>query len=176
MKKAIIFLCIIVAIICTVLYPKEMKENEIEAINKTINQNVIPYVPLKDREKTIIYEYDGNDISSLKGEKIFIAFWSSYCKYCLEEYDAIRKAQEEFKDMTFVIISHDKSLEELEEFLDKNPGNFFIIYNPSKSIRTALNPDDKYIPSSYILDSNHNIIRQENTVFSADELINFIKK
>ncbi len=184
--KRYITCCLVLIIIVSSAYiihinipeEKEEKEEKEEIVNNNYVEKTeiynIPYVAYKDREKTIIHEYDGNDIRSLKGEKIFVAFWSSYCKYCMQEFEALKKVQEEFKDMTFILISHDKSMNDLEEFLQNNPCNFYIIYNPSKAIRSKLNKEDKYIPSLYLLDKNHEIIKNTNKVLDENGIINFI--
>lgn len=175
MKKILklIFILILLSLILIIAFkiPKDsLKKTD------TIQEEIysIPYVNFRNRDKTIIHEYLGDDISSLPGEKIFISFWSAYCKYCLQEYEAIVKAQENFKDMTFVIISHDQNIEDLKNFLDKNPSNLFIIHNPTKSIRTKLNKSDKYIPSLYVLDKEKNIVKHTNEVLNAEEIVNFI--
>ena len=181
MKKILkTLLVILITIICLIYYSNIKKElKPAKPANQNIEQSdsvIIPYIPLSERENSIIFEYDGDNISSLTGEKIFIAFWSSYCKYCKDEFKALKEAQEKIDDITFVLISHDENIDELRKYLNENNGNFFVIHNPSKSIRSKLNSEDKYIPSLYLLDSTHNIIRQTNKILNADKIIEFIKK
>jgi len=69
----------------------------------------------------------GFDISALKGKKVFLNFWATWCAPCIREIPAISRAAEALEDENFVfLLASDESLETISNFLEDREfsGNF----------------------------------------------------
>ncbi len=130
------------------------KQNISQTASEKIN-----YIPLSNRKSSIIHTVKSSDISSINPEKNTLLFFlASWCPSCIEEVEALKKAQLESDKVNYIIVSHDKNKEDIENFLKKYDANFFVLWDPNKFIRTKLNKEDSTIPGTYLLDKNKNVI------------------
>ena len=57
------------------------------------------------------------DLNQYKGKTIFINFWATWCKPCLQEMPSIQKAQELLKNENIVFLfASDEVVEQIEKF------------------------------------------------------------
>lgn len=70
-----------------------------------------------DKVKLISFTGQSIDMKQYKGKAVFINFWATWCKPCLEEMPSIAKAQRilENENVTFLMVSAE-SIEEIEMF------------------------------------------------------------
>jgi thiol-disulfide isomerase/thioredoxin len=117
------------------------------------------------------------DLSSYKGKTIFINFWATWCKPCLQEMPSIKSAMEFLnnKDIVFLFAS-DETTEQIENFKNKNEYNFNYV--------KAENMEELGImalPTTYIFDKNGNLVfnemgyRKWDGKENIDLILNFIK-
>jgi thiol-disulfide isomerase/thioredoxin len=92
------------------------------------------------------------DLGQYDGKTIFINFWATWCKPCLEEMPSIQKAQGILKDENIVFLfASDETAEQIEKFKSGHDYNFNYVRveNPEELNIMALpttfifNPDGK---------------------------------
>ncbi len=65
------------------------------------------------------------DLNQYKGKTIFINFWATWCKPCLQEMPSIQKMQELLKNENIVyLFASDEAVEQIEKFKAKHPYPF----------------------------------------------------
>ncbi|MBN8692711.1 MAG: TlpA family protein disulfide reductase [Bacteroidetes bacterium] len=97
------------------------------------------------------------DINTLKGKKVVISFYASWCGNCLEELEVINKIKEkELSDVEIVCIT-DESLEKLNNF-KSNTGYPFKFLKLNKRF-----PDIGIhsIPVTYIVNTDLQIVKEQ---------------
>lgn len=69
------------------------------------------------------------DLSQYKGKTVFINFWATWCRPCLQEMPAIALAMSEFKDQPIVFLfASNESPEQIEKFKHKQPFKFEYVH------------------------------------------------
>lgn len=99
----------------------------------------------------------GFNINSLKGKKVVISFYASWCGNCLEELEVINKIKDkELSDVEIVCIT-DESLEKLNKF-KSNSGYPFTFLKLDKRF-----PDIGIhsIPVTYIVNRDLQIVKEQ---------------
>jgi len=57
------------------------------------------------------------DMKNLLGKTLFINFWATWCKPCMEEMPSIQKAKDILKDENIVfLLASDETVEQIEQF------------------------------------------------------------
>ncbi len=80
-----------------------------------------------DLEKLELKDLSGTriDLSSYKDKIVFVNFWATWCKPCIQEMPTIVKAQEALKDENVVFLfPSNESVELIQEFKEKRSFNF----------------------------------------------------
>lgn len=97
-------------------------------------------------------------LTEAKGKVVYLDFWASWCGPCRKSFPWMNKVQNQFKAQGFTVISVnlDKDLQTAQHFLDKNPSEFSVIYDPNGNIAKQFSL--KGMPSSYLFDKNGNIV------------------
>ena len=145
-------------------------------IYNEIKDEKINYIPLSKREKSILQEVKSSDITSIDNSKKTILFFlTSWCPHCIDEIDAIKKAQLESENVNYIIVSHDKNKEDIINFLKEQNANFFVLWDPNKYIRTNLNKDDHTVPGTYLLDTNKNILKVLKSSITYEQIKDLMK-
>lgn len=89
------------------------------------------------------------DLSQFKGKTIFINFWATWCKPCLQEMPSIERAQAQLKNENIVfLLASNEEPEEIEQF--KNKHNYSFQYVRIENLE-ALNI--VALPTTYIFNS-----------------------
>ncbi|MEG0872666.1 MAG: TlpA disulfide reductase family protein [Clostridia bacterium] len=156
----IILLFIISAVILSVLY---CTNNEV--FNDT------KYTKQKFREKYIISQVKDDYLDSyLKNGNTLVIFWASWCHYCTEELDVLNTFISQNPKTPVIIVSHDKTEEDLKKYLEENHLNWFTILDTEKTIRQHIDPESNGIPSSYLIGNEGNIINYHKGTLTLQEL------
>ena len=97
-------------------------------------------------------------LSDLKGKKVFLNFWATWCPPCKAEMPEIEKLYQETKDSNLVIVAVEigEPLNTVKSFIDSNKYTFKVLLDPDQSVATQYNIAS--IPTSYFIDVNGNII------------------
>ena len=102
------------------------------------------------------YRNLNDEVVSLKeiaGERhIFLNYWATWCKPCLEEFPLLSKVAGITKDEFVFIMVSDQDLDKISKFSTSKDYNF-IYLQTDNFISNGINP----IPQSFILDSKLNV-------------------
>ncbi|MGH4052192.1 MAG: TlpA family protein disulfide reductase [Clostridium sp.] len=148
-------------------------ENNMIKEPSVIKPNVIktkaPDFKLKD--------LDGKELtlSDLKGKKVFLNFWATWCPPCKSEMPEIQKLYEETKDTDLVIVAVDigEPLSEVKSFTSENKYTFKVLLDSDQSV--AAKYEISSIPTSYFIDEDGNIISKFIGAMNIDKMKSYIK-
>ncbi|OOM10583.1 TlpA family protein disulfide reductase [Clostridium saccharobutylicum] len=114
-------------------------------------------------------------LSDLKGKKVFLNFWATWCPPCKAEMPEIEKLYQETKDSNLVIVAIEigEPLDTVKQFIDNNKYNFKILLDPDQSVATKYNISS--IPTSYFIDAEGNIVSKHVGGMNIDQMKAYIK-
>ncbi|MBS3944443.1 MAG: redoxin domain-containing protein [Melioribacter sp.] len=143
MKKIFLALFFIVVLQITLFADEKSKQDE-KIVVDTINKELLAKI-IKER----------------KGKPLFLNLWATWCVPCREEFPAINKLAEEYKDVEFIGISVDFP-EEVESkiipFLKSQKAKFISYVNGFEGDEELINTLDKdwngALPATFIYDKN----------------------
>lgn len=167
MKKKIILIAILSIFIVTIaLFAFLYLKTDFFKINKNLTMK-------KYRNEYIIS--DDITLSNYinKEDKTLVIFWATWCEYCLQESEALNEYINQNPYNSVIIVSHDDNIDELNNYLQEKGYNWFVIFDPEKTIRETLDPGSKGIPSSYLLDNCGNITNFHKGKLSFEQFQNF---
>lgn len=186
--KKVIFLIIIVSIIIGAIYTVNNynKSYSDKAKNK-LTEKIIDknkYVDLKENEDIekikaadfILKDLDGKEIalSDLRGKKIFLNFWATWCPPCKLEMPDIEKLYQETKDKNLISIAVNLGEDEktVREFINENKYNFKVLLDLDQSV--AINYNITSIPTSFFIDEEGNIVAKKIGLITLEDMKNYI--
>lgn len=113
-------------------------------------------------------------LSDLRGKRVFLNFWASWCPPCRGEMPDIEKLYEETKDSDLAIIAinlgEDNST--VKSFIDKNNYKFRILLDSDEDVA------EKYsitsIPTSFFIDKNGTIVAKKIGAMTYEEMKNYV--
>lgn len=122
-------------------------------------------------------DLDGNELSlsDLKGKKVFLNFWATWCPPCKSEMPEIESLYQETKDSDLVIVSIEigEPLDTVKSFIASNNYNFKVLSDPEQIVAAQYNIAS--IPTSYFIDVDGNIISKHSGAMNIDQMKEYIK-
>ena len=114
-------------------------------------------------------------LSDLKGKKVFLNFWATWCPPCKAEMPEIEKLYQETKDSDLVIVAVEigEPLSTVKSFIDSNKYNFKVLLDSDQSVASKYNIAS--IPTSYFIDADGNIISKNMGGMNIDQMKAYIK-
>jgi peroxiredoxin len=115
-------------------------------------------VPSVDIKKLEIFNENGEnfDLNSLKGKKLIVSFYASWCGNCIEEMqDIIKIKNTELNDIEVVCIT-DESLEKLNGFKEKSGYPFLFLKLKKQFPEIGINS----IPVTYIVNEKMEVVEE----------------
>ena len=106
-------------------------------------------------------------------DKTLVIFWATWCEYCLQESEALNEYINQNPYKSIIVVSHDENKDDINNYLQEKRYNWFVIFDPQKTIRESLDPGSKGIPSSYLLDKDGNITNFHKGKLSLEDFQNF---
>lgn len=102
-------------------------------------------------------DIDGKPVSlsQFKGKKVVLVFWASWCPDCRAEVPELKAmmASRKAKDVVFVSISFDRTLEALQNYVKDNQIGGYQLFDPAGKKDSAVGAayNVKWIPSLYLV-------------------------
>ena len=130
----------------------------------------------KKIEVVKLAELDGGpvDMGKYNGKTVFVNFWATWCKPCLQEMPSIQRMMEKVKEENIVFLfASDETAEQVENFKARNqyPFHFVLLKNSEELNIMAL-------PTTFIFNPNGELVFSEMGVREWDDKanINLIQK
>ncbi|MBU3160854.1 TlpA family protein disulfide reductase [Clostridium frigoris] len=113
-------------------------------------------------------------LSDLKGKKVFLNFWATWCPPCKAEMPEIEKLYQETKNSNLVIVAVEigEPLSTVKPFIDSNKYNFKVLIDPDQKVAAQYNITS--IPTSYFIDVDGNIISKNIGGMNIDQMKAYI--
>lgn len=154
MKKGIIIWTTAIILVVIAVYATK---------NYNSKSNIVINPPPNEQEKfNLMEDYDftledlnGNKVtlSQLKGKKVFLNFWATWCPPCKAEMPDMEKLYQETKDSDLVMLAvnvgEDKKT--VQDFITKNNYNYTILLDTDGKISQLYQVSG--IPTSYFIDT-----------------------
>lgn len=97
------------------------------------------------------------NLSQYKGKTVFLNFWATWCKPCLQEMPSIKNAIEIInnRDIVFLFAS-DETVDQIESFKSKNDYNFNYVKAGNMEELNIM-----ALPTTFIFDKSGNLVFNE---------------
>lgn len=112
-------------------------------------------INLMDNYDFTLEDLNGNmvKLSSLKGKKVFLNFWATWCPPCKAEMPDIEKLYQETKDNDLIILAVNSGEDKkaVENFMNENNYNFTVLLDVKGEVSRLYQVTG--IPTSYFIDT-----------------------
>lgn len=114
-------------------------------------------------------------LSDLRGKKVFLNFWATWCPPCKAEMPEIEKLYQETKNSDLVIVAVEigEPLSTVKPFIDQNKYNFKVLLDSDQSV--AAQYGISAIPTSFFIDKEGNIVSKNTGAMNIDQMKEYIK-
>lgn len=97
---------------------------------------------------------------NLKGKKILINFWATWCTSCIHEIPLLESLKEKYgKDVVFVAVNAGEKSNLIDRFLKKYKFSFTLLKDEDRSFSKSIGVDS--LPVTIVLDKDRNIIYRD---------------
>lgn len=184
MKKLLIVLIAVILIGVSILtvnnYNKSNTKNKASENNAANGIAPIRINPNAVKTKAIDFKLkdlgeNELSLSDLKGKKVFLNFWTTWCPSCKAEMPEIEKLYQETKNSGIVIIAVDigEPSSTVKNFIDSNKYNFKVLLDSDQSV--AIKYNISAIPTSYFIDTDGNIVSKNVGAMDINQMRAYIK-
>ncbi len=93
----------------------------------------------------------GLDLSAYKGKVVYLDFWASWCRPCLQSFPWMNDLADSYKGRGLVVVAVnvDQDTRLAEDFLQQHPADFHVVFDPDGSLA------DQYkvqaMPTSFLI-------------------------
>ena len=97
---------------------------------------------------------DPLDLSTLKGQVVYLDFWASWCAPCLKSFPFMNYLQQTLgtQGLTVIAVNVDRNRSDAEQFLRQHPAQFRVIFDPAGALPERFSVHG--MPSSFVIDRN----------------------
>ena len=97
------------------------------------------------------------NLNQYRGQTIFINFWATWCKPCLQEMPSIKKAMEILKNENIVyLFASDEAVEQIEKFKNNHPYPFQYVKAENMEVLNIM-----ALPTTYIYSPQGKLVFSE---------------
>lgn len=97
---------------------------------------------------------------NLKGKKILINFWATWCTSCIHEIPLLEALKEKYgKDVVFVAVNAGEKSNLIDRFLKKYKFSYILLKDEDRSFSKSIGVDS--LPVTIVLDKDRNIIYRD---------------
>lgn len=113
-------------------------------------------------------------LSDLRGKKVFLNFWASWCPPCKAEMPDIERLYEETKDSDLVILAVNlgEDKDTVKSFIDKNNYKFRILLDSDQTVAEQYSITS--IPTSFFIDKNGIIVSKKIGAMTYEEMKDYV--
>lgn len=116
------------------------------------------------------------DLAALKGRKVFVNLWATWCPPCRAEIPSIEKLQSKVdkQRVAFVMLSLDENFELAKNFAKKNKMQLPVYY-PGEQLPDMFNTNG--IPATFIFDEKGELIKANNGMddYETEDYVQLLK-
>lgn len=160
-------------------YTKHTKDKTVRKFSNETKSNSSWINPSSLKKKAIDFELEdinGNKISleQLKGKKVFLNFWATWCPPCRLEMPELEKLYQETKDTDLVILAIDlgEDQETVKSFIKQNNYNFTVLLDSVQEV--ADNYKINSIPTSFFIDEDGYIVNRKIGAMTYEEMKSYV--
>lgn len=170
MKKIIVFLCILVSVSLLLV---DIQKASAEGTGKNIGVNIGNIAPdfiLKDMKGQKVR------LSDLKGKKVMINFWATWCPPCRQEMPEIEKFfQEQKGDIEILAINIDGGApKNVADYIKKMKLTFPVVLDEQDKVNEMYKVIT--IPTTFLIDEKGVIVNKYYSVMSLEIMRELIRK
>lgn len=135
---------------------EQVPEVAIQPVSTAVPETpVMPALKLKSTDGSII------NLSDLKGKKVFINLWATWCPPCKAEIPSIEKLYRKVDktNTVFIMLSLDQNFETAKNFAKANKMQLPVFY-PAENLPAMFNTDG--IPATFIFNEKGELIKINN--------------
>lgn len=129
-------------------------------------------IELKKAPDFTLTDLNGKEVklSELKGKKVFLNFWATWCPPCRGEMPDIEKIYQDTKDSDLVIIAVElgEPINTVKSFINKNKYHFKVLLDLDQSVGATYHISA--IPTSYFINSDGNIVSTNTGAMTLEEM------
>ncbi len=116
-------------------------------------------------------------LSDLRGKKVMLNFWATWCKYCVKEMPDLMKLQEEHKDdLAILYINVGESKETIQKFIDEQKLTGTILLDDKMTV-ASLYGVDAY-PTTFAINEKGEVVTKMRGMMELEtmkQMYNMIK-
>ena len=113
-------------------------------------------------------------LSDLKGQKVFLNFWASWCGPCRSEMPDMQKFHEDRDDVTILAVNVNDRPENVDEFLEEYGITFPILPDEGTAVSTQYSI--QLLPTSYLIDSEGKIEHIAKGALHYEDMVDYFDK
>jgi thiol-disulfide isomerase/thioredoxin len=144
--------------------------NEAKQIIETNEVAMLPSFKITDVDGNVV------DLQTLKGKKVFVNLWATWCPPCRAEMPSIKKLYTKLDTakVMFIMLSLDDEFEKAKRYANKNNLNLPVYY-PTESLPLLFKTQG--IPATFIFNEKGELIRQNMGAdnYNTDEYLQLLK-
>ena len=131
--------------------------NDLERFNVTLYSQK-EQIPL---DKPLTLEGEQYDSAQLQGKYVFVSFWATWCPYCQREMPSKQRLYDEIAEgwFDFLSIAVGQEPETVLKYMKENGFDQPVVFDLENELKDVYAPR---IPTSYILDTEGNIVARIN--------------
>lgn len=168
-------LLVLIMVLAAALYSKLSQQYQ--------SENIVPAETEESAEKAIdftVYDTDGNavSLSDMSGKPTVVNFWTTWCRYCIEELPTFNQYAEEYKDqINFMMVDLPDGYRETAEmalaFAEKEGYDFPIYFDSDGSASNACRIQS--IPMTLLIDKDGNLYKVHTGLMNEATLKQYIE-
>ncbi|MES2374495.1 MAG: TlpA disulfide reductase family protein [Bacteroidota bacterium] len=142
--------------------------NKDKIADQSKTEELLPNIQLVDLDKKVVR------LDEYKGKTIFINFWATWCKPCVEEMPSIEKAQTIMKDKNVVfLLASSESIDDIKEFSINQAYQFRYVH-----LENGETLNLQALPTTFIINPQGKLVFSEmgSRKWDTSDNINLIKK
>lgn len=123
----------------------------------------------------ILQDLSGQEItlSKLKGKKVFLNLWATWCPPCRGEMPFINEIFKENKDIEILAVSSQEDIKTVQKYIDDNKYEFKVLLDTDGKV--AREYKAYAIPMSVLIDEEGNVINTHTGAMTKEELLEFMQ-